>query len=425
MQLRIEKIVTGGYGLARVQNDNLPLELKPESDPKEARGANQVILVEGALPGEVVEAEPIPSKGVLRARVTDVLEASKQRVPAENLPPTLNLAHASYEAQLEYKREFVLESLERIGKISATVLPTHPSPDRWHYRTVVQYAISGGRVGYRGRESHDFVALAGDPIASEQIHDLLERLNPRELGEAKEIVLRSSRLTGEVLVALIGDGDRSGYGKAAHHLAGVGAAGVSLAPPDKVRFGKGAKLLWGEKTVLEKFGALELSVSATGFAQVNPLAASELYLKALKLAGKGQHALDLYGGAGSIGLNLASQFERVTVLDVSREALERGDRDANRLKIGNVEFFEGEAADMKRDVDLIVLDPPRAGLDKKTLERISASKAQRTVYISCDPSTWGRDVGVLARAGWKLTHVEPWDFYPQTAHVEVLSLLER
>jgi len=424
LELKIEKIVTGGYGLARVKTEQLPLEPGTTSE-SEARAGSQVILVEGALPGETVEAVSIPAKGVLRARVSRVLEASPERVPAENLPPTLNLAHASYQAQLEYKRQFVLESLERIGKVSAEVRPTQPSPDRWHYRTVVQYALEGGRVGYRGRESHNFVALTGDPIASEQIHDLLERLNPKELGEAKEIVLRSSRLTGEVLVALIGEGERSGYGKAAHHLAGVGAAGVSLAPPDKVRFGKGAKLLWGEKTVLEKFGALELSVSATGFAQVNPLAASELYLKALELAGKGQHALDLYGGAGSIGLNLASQFEKVTVLDVSREALERGDRDKARLNIENVEFFEGEAKDMRRDVDLIVLDPPRAGLDKKTLERISASKAQRVIYISCDASTWGRDVGVLTRAGWKVRHVQPWDFYPQTAHVEVLSLLER
>ena len=115
MELKIEKIVTGGYGLARVKGE--PLALEPESEAKpETRGAgSQVILVEGALPGERVEAEPIASKGVLRARVTRVLEPSERRVPAENLPPTLNLAHANYEAQLEYKREFVLESLERIG----------------------------------------------------------------------------------------------------------------------------------------------------------------------------------------------------------------------------------------------------------------------------------------------------------------------
>jgi 23S rRNA (uracil1939-C5)-methyltransferase len=409
MVLQIEKVVAGGYGLAR--------------------DAGQVVLVAGALAGERVRVQATPSKGVLKARLLEVLEASPDRVEVHDLPPTLDLAHAEYAAQLEIKRGFVLEALVRIGKLEGEVEPTRASPDRWHYRSVTQYAVSGPveqrQLAYRERGSHRPRAVKHDPVASDPINTLLSKLEPGKLGNTLELVLRSSFANGDVVAALIGDAPRSNYSRAAMHLADLGVSGVSLARAGKRRFTGKVGVLWGEPTILERYGNLDVSVSASGFAQVNPKAATELYLEAVAWAGTGGTALDLYGGAGALGLQLAHSYQKVMVLDIALEGLDRGYADAERLGLTNVQYHQGDAMMMPSDIDTILLDPPRAGLDTEVLVKIQDSSAEKIIYISCDPATWARDVGRLVRQGWNLKRVIPWDFYPQTSHVEVLSLLER
>jgi 23S rRNA (uracil1939-C5)-methyltransferase len=175
---------------------------------------------------------------------------------------------------------------------------------------------------------------------------------------------------------------------------------------------------------MERYGDFELTITASSFAQINPLAAGELYGTTRDLAGSGAHAIDLYGGSGALGFHL--NFERVTIIEINPEAVARGERDAERLGLSHVQFVRGDAARLGgMFADVITLDPPRAGLSKETLEAVLMARASKLVYVSCDPATWARDVGRLVRAGYKLTHIEPWDFYPQTSHVEVLSVLER
>lgn len=403
--LTIEKMVTGGYGLARLDG--------------------QVILVEGALPEEHVRVELIRGKGVQRARILEIVQASADRLPDDGMPSTLNLTHASYAAQLRYKQGFVQESLERIAKIQHPVHDTRPSPHTWQYRSVVQYALGSQGAGYRDRQSHQVQTLRHDPAAHPSISALLERLEWHRLAGAQELVLRASFSSNEIVAAFIGEGQAAQYGRMAHHLADMGVVGVSWAAPHKRRFGSDLQLLWGDALILERYGRYDLSVSASGFAQVNPLAAGELYLKAAELAGKGRHALDLYGGSGALGLHVSDQFVRVTVLDVARESLKRGEQDAKRLGINNVRYRQGDAAHMPDDADTIIIDPPRAGLSPEVRQNIQNSSAKRLVYIACDPATWARDVGEYVRNGWTLCEVIPWDFYPQTAHVEVLSVLVR
>ncbi|HEX2863019.1 MAG TPA: class I SAM-dependent RNA methyltransferase, partial [Deinococcales bacterium] len=167
-------------------------------------------------------------------------------------------------------------------------------------------------------------------------------------------------------------------------------------------------------------------VTATGFAQVNPPAAGGLYERAAELAGTGGLAVDLYGGSGGIGFHLAAGFERVTVLEINAAAVERGQADAARLDLGNVDFLRGDATRLGGlRPDVVTVDPPRAGLSPEVLAAVAACGASRVVLVSCDPATWARDAAALAGAGFRLRSVQPFDFYPQTSHVEVLSLLER
>lgn len=403
--LEIEKLVAGGLGLAR--------------------DASGVVLVRGALPGERVTASIRAGKGVRQGTAQDILRRSPFRVDAPDLP-TADLAHAAYGAQLEYKRGFVQEALARIAKLRHAVAETVPSPREWHYRNTAQYLVTPRGLAYRERRGQDALVVQADPLVMERIWEVVQRLDPAQLDPATEVAFRASHLTGEVLAALIGSGEPRQFLRASDHLLDAGVVGVSLAQPAGRRFSAGVRLIAGESDVQEQFGQVQVSVSATGFAQVNPQAAGLAYIRAAVLAGSGDHAADLYGGTGAIGRHLAPNFRKVTVLDTSSEALARGRQDVQRAHERNITFRQGDAGRLSAlGTDVIVVDPPRAGLDEAARASLHGSTAERLVYVSCDPATWARDVGDLVRRGWRLGEVTPHDFYPQTSHVEIVSVLER
>ncbi len=407
-RLRIEKLVPGGLGLCRLPD-------------------GRIALVRGGLPGELVEATLRTYKGKLDGVVSRVLEPSENRVDVpRSSPPTMDLAHANYATQCEIKRGFVLDALTRIGKVSAEVLPTRPSPQEWRYRNGAQYLVTPKGLAYRRPGSNDPFVVREDPLVTELITDGLGDLEIELLEPATEIAFRASLETGEVLACLIGLGKTRDYFNAREHLRELGVLGVDFAFASlEGRFREGFTHLWGQERVLERYGEHLMSVNAASFAQVNPGAASQLYARVAELAGKGGSALDVYGGSGGLAFQLAPHFELVTVLEVSPEAVSRGRSDAGRLGLTNVGFIEGDAARMvKLESDLVAIDPPRAGLSDVALEALLKLRPARLLYVSCDPATWARDVGKLVRdGGYTLEIVEPWDFYPQTSHVEVLSLL--
>lgn len=405
LTLEIEKVVAGGLGLARDESG--------------------VVLVRGALPGEKVVAQVRVGRGVRQGVVREILAASPDRIEAPELP-TADLAHAKYAAQLQYKRDFVREALSRIAKLSHGVAETVASPAEWSYRNAAQYLITPDGLAYRERQGNQPQVFQSDPLVMKQIQQIIDRLDPEKLAPASEIAFRASVLTGEVVAALIGLGESSRYLVASDHLLDMGVVGVSLAQPAGKRFSAGVRLIAGESEIREQFGDVQVTVSATGFAQVNPAAAGLAYQRVKALAGTGEHAVDLYGGSGAIGRHLSAAFRRVTVLDSSEEALARGRQDVSVNGQDNVTYRHGDAARFSElGTDVIVVDPPRAGLSESARQHIQDSTADRLVYISCDPATWARDIGFFGRYGWKLGEVVPHDFYPQTSHVEIVSVMDR
>ncbi len=400
-------MVSGGLGLARTESG--------------------VVLVAGALPTELVEVELKKKRGALEGTLLRVIQPSEARVqPPRGTPPTADLAHASYSAQLEFKRGFVQEALQRIAKLETVVLPTKPSPLEWRYRSGAQYALSPVGLGYRIPLSHRIWMLYDDPLLMHGVADGLSSIKAASLEPTLEIAFRGSFLTGEVLACLIAKEEPHRFKKAVYHLKELGVAGVSYAFASlEGRFRAGTEHLWGADSILEQYGDFAVSVTASSFAQVNPMAASELYQEVAKVAGTGGLAIDLYGGSGVLGLHLAKNFVNVQVIEINPEAVARGAADAARLEVYNISFTRGDASRLSGIfADCIVLDPPRSGLEKDVLDAILLARAPRLVYVSCDPATWARDVAKLTRGGYKLSLVQPWDFYPQTNHVEVLSVLE-
>lgn len=371
-------------------------------------------------------------KGVLFGEVQAVDEPSAGRVEAPE-HPGLDLAHASYELQLEIKREVVVDAIGRALRRGVEVPPVVPSERVWGYRSVVQPAVAGGALGYRRPQSRKVVALAEDPVATAGVKAAWATV-ARRLGSAEaplqgvaEVVIRAND-AGEALMTLVATVPARKLLGAAHALTNGGVAGVAHATYDeRGRFRSGFERLAGARSIVQRYGRVELTVGHGSFAQPNVPAASRLFLDLTELAGEGSHAVDLYAGGGPIAMHLAPRFGRVTALELDRSAMTHGSADAKRQGFDNVAFVRGDAKrqPLPADAELLVVDPPRAGLAKEVREAIAASRAPRLIYVSCEVSTWARDVADLEARGFSLASVAPYDFYPHTHHVELLSLLVR
>ncbi len=406
VELRVERIVAGGYGLARTPDG--------------------VVLVRGALPGELVTARPMMRSGALHAHAIQILEAHPARTDG-SLPPGADLPVA-YGEQLGIKQALVAEALERVAKLETTVEPIHPSPRALGYRTAAQYAVvDGGGLGARAPGSDRIVTLDTDPLTAEPIAAAFAACSARTLHGLAEVSFRASLHEGRVVVGLHSQRISTQVERVARALEDAGVAGVVWGETDeRGRFRGRTRVLSGADRLIEDFGGVHATVTVQSFAQVNPPPAGALYREAATLAGTGARALDLYAGAGVLGMHLAGAFDEVVAVEIAADAVRRGEADARRLGLGSVRFHRGDARAGARylPADVVVVDPPRAGLADDVTDVLAEHAPRRVVYVSCDPTTWARDVARLVGRGYSLRFVRPYDFYPFTHHVEVLSVLE-
>ena len=425
LPLTVERMVHGGAALARTE-------------------VGAVALVTGALPGETVRADVRREKGVLIGAVVEVLSASPDRVPA-NVHPGLDYSFMSYERQLVEKRAVVADALSRARAQArraddglaaaprltpADVPAVVAAPAPWGYRNSVQPAAAAAGLGYRLPGSNEVLVLGADPSATSGVNAAwAQALSVRANRAAgiHELVIRAND-AGEALVALVSNAPARKLIPLAHALVQTGVAGVVHAPYDpRGRFRSGAERLAGARFVLQGYGDVLLTMNAMSFVQPNPAAAAVLYRELARWAGQGASATELYAGGGAISFHLAPNFGRVVAVEIDRGAVTRGQRDAERLGFANVEFVRQDArsASIPAGTELLVVDPPRAGLSADTRAAAVASDAKRLIYVSCDAATWARDVADFEAKGFELTRFQPHDFYPQTHHVEILSELTR
>jgi 23S rRNA (uracil1939-C5)-methyltransferase len=372
VHLHIEKVVHGGDGLARL----------PGADER-----RQAIFVPFTLPGERVRVELGPqARGRREGRLLEVLEPAPGRVapPCEVFGRCggCQLQHASAELQLELKRAILLESLARLGGIEwAGEIALHASPP-WGYRNRIRVqAVPGVGVGYYERESRRLVPITRCPIASPAINAGLA-----ELAAAPP----ARRETIELAVD--------------NHDQGLHATGPLEFVVEGHRY----------------------RVSSGAFFQANRFLAGEL-VRAVTAGLSGASAVDLYSGVGLFALPLAGAFARVEAVEGSPAAA----ADLRHNAQGRpVEVIEEEALEFLRrrpgaPLDLMVADPPRAGLGPDVVEAILRHAPARLHLVSCDPATLARDLRALTAAGYRLAALHLFDLFPQTAQIESLALLER
>ncbi|MGU8346409.1 23S rRNA (uracil(1939)-C(5))-methyltransferase RlmD [Clostridium perfringens] len=422
------------------------------------------IFIEGALKGEKVKVRIVKvNKNFAYGKLMEVLEASEERV---NPPCAIykrcggcKLQHASYKAQLDFKWDRVKDCVSKIGKLDPSIVKYPLGMENpWRYRNKVQLPIGliNGevKIGFFAPRSHDIIdmesCLIQDEIGDKVVkltREWIEKFNIRpynvdgeydEKGIVRHIMIRRGFTTNEVMVVLVTNGEKLPYKEEFVDLMVKNIPGIKSiiqninSKKTNVILGLESKTLWGEDTVSDYIGDFRFNISPLSFFQVNPIQTEVLYGKALEYANLtgNEEVFDAYCGTGTITLFLSQKAKKVYGVEIIPQAIDNAWINAKENKVENVEFFVGESEVVIPDLinkgvkaDVVVVDPPRKGCDKKLLDAITHIDAKKIVYVSCDPSTLGRDLKVLEENGYKTLEVQPVDMFPNTAHIENVALL--
>ncbi|MDM0989767.1 23S rRNA (uracil(1939)-C(5))-methyltransferase RlmD [Clostridium perfringens] len=424
------------------------------------------IFIEGALKGEKVKVRIVKvNKNFAYGKLMEVLEASEERV---NPPCAIykrcggcKLQHASYKAQLDFKWDRVKDCVSKIGKLDPSIVKYPLGMENpWRYRNKVQLPIGliNGevKIGFFAPRSHDIIdmesCLIQDEIGDKVVkltREWIEKFNIRpynvdgeydEKGIVRHIMIRRGFTTNEVMVVLVTNGENLPHKEEFVDLMVKNIPGIKSviqninSKKTNVILGLESKTLWGEDTISDYIGDFRFNISPLSFFQVNPIQTEVLYGKALEYANLtgNEEVFDAYCGTGTITLFLSQKAKKVYGVEIIPQAIDNAWINAKENKVENVEFFVGESEVVIPDLinkgvkaDVVVVDPPRKGCDKKLLDAITNIDAKKIVYVSCDPSTLGRDLQVLEENGYKTLEVQPVDMFPNTAHVETVVLMSK
>ncbi|MFS0556093.1 23S rRNA (uracil(1939)-C(5))-methyltransferase RlmD [Brevibacillus sp. 179-C9.3 HS] len=421
----------------------------------------KIVFVEGALPGEVVHAEVTEAREkYATAKLLRVVEKSASRTK----PPCpvyaecggCSLQHMDYAAQLASKQEIVIESLRKYARLNQpSVAPTIGMDNPWSYRNKAQFQVGKEKgkliAGLYQTGSHKLVNLEGCQVQHEATTKIVQTAKQiveelgipvydekKRTGVIRTIVARVAFATGETQLTLVTATPEIPRVKELilelrtrlPELVGI-AQNVNTQKTSLV-FGDKTVSLWGKASIAEKLGELSFDLSARAFFQLNPEQTQKLYNQvktAAGLTGK-ELVLDLYCGTGTIGLWLAPYAREVRGIELIPEAVEDANRNAERNNAANASFHVGRAevlmprwAKQGTRPDVVVVDPPRTGLDDALIRSLLDVQPKKIVYVSCNPSTLAKDVGKLMQR-YELVCVQPVDMFPHTAHVECTVLLK-
>jgi 23S rRNA (uracil1939-C5)-methyltransferase len=429
LDLEVDSLAFGGRGVARV--------------------GGFVVFVAGGLPGDRVRAEVTKAKRrFAEARAVELLRGGGDRVADrcthEGEPcPGAPWQGLDYARQLVHKREQVDEALRRIGGLDGFELEEiEPALERWRYRNKLEYSwgMREGEtiLGFHAPGRWDLVVGVEDCLlgsergnaarnavrewAREETVEPYDR--PSGDGVLCNLVVREGRRTGQIQTRLVTTPSRFPKPPVDLHTAVEPGAGSSEGPTGAL----------GEETLHEKLCGLDFEISHSAFFQTNTEMAERLYGVAAELAAPsgGERLFDLYCGIGTIGLTMAPKAGEVWGLELVPEAIADAERNAERNRIANAHFLAGSARTGLRPLleragkpDVVLLDPPRAGLSQKIVRRVLECEAKRIVYVSCNPTTLAPNAAQMVEAGYSLVRVRPVDMFPQTPHIECVALLER
>lgn len=463
LELDIEDIAAGGEGVGKVDGF--------------------VVFVPGAAPGDRLEIElVVVKKKYARAQIVKILKPSFRRVrprcPSYDVCGGCQLQHIDYDSQLMFKTKMVKDAISHLGLLEGVdVRPCRGMKNPWNYRNKAQMMVagrpyfsakhggslasdaeSGGPArrrpyfGFYAQRSHRvvpieecFIQSADNSRVLKAARSMVERLQwepysaATRSGFLRYVIARSTQ-SGQTLLLLVSAQPTlpqikeflSGVRQRVPELKGVL---INVNPGEtNVVLGSVTRTLWGQDYLVEEVAGLKFRISATSFFQVNPWGLSTIYhyLDEFLTIRPKDAVLDAYCGVGSMALYLARKARRVVGIDSALSAIEdaKVNSDLNDLK--NTSFSVGAVEKVLprfyRDGERFaaaVLDPPRKGCDLEALNTVSRMRIPKLVYVSCNPATLARDLGILKSLGYHTESIQPIDMFPQTYHVESVATLTR
>jgi 23S rRNA (uracil1939-C5)-methyltransferase len=468
LELKIEDYAFGGKGIARIRSEE----------------GTFVVFVPNTLPGQLVKAQVNKSsKNYAECKLIDVLEPSENEVevPFQDIPgaPYIQLP---IELQHQYKKESTLSLFKRIGKvenIEALFDEFITSPNVFHYRNKMEYGFSA--IGYdrvTKRDKDEFtlgfkrrgVWWMGDNLEKDsglfdkQMEDNLKNIRqycietglepwhgPKKTGFFRYFVVRKSFKTNELLCNLVttsGELPNFDLQKFASFLKGIFGerlAGLLHTINDEtgdrtIATAGSLDLIYGKDKIVEELLGLNFEISMKSFFQTNPKCAEKLYNKVVEYVLEDKTkvdntvVMDLFCGTGTIGQIVASKSDNAKIVgvDIVASAIDDAQKNAKRNNIDGLQFYAADVGKFlsahpqyKDKIKTIILDPARAGIAPKTLQKIIDLNADRMVYVSCNPATQARDTELLSEAGYLIKKISLVDQFPHTSHIETVVLFER
>ncbi len=441
VKLEIESISNDGSGVARLDG--------------------MAVFVPMTAPGDVAEVKIVKTLKTHAFGVLCRIETpSPLRVdpgcPVYRLCGGCSLRHIDYEAELGIKSGWVKENLRRLSRVDIELDRAIPSPCHGRYRNKAQYPVrmldGEMRAGFFRARSHGLVPIGDCALQPEVFSGIVGEVlafcrengvtaydESTNTGVLRHVFLRRAETSGEIMLCLIINARRlAAAGELVARLKtsypGVTTVTVNInRERTNVIFGEKALILTGSGIITDELCGVKLGLSAQSFYQVNRAAAERLYLAAREYAAlNGDDVLlDLYCGAGAVGLSMAAFVRELIGVETSEPAVLDARRNAAQNGISNARFLcadAGEAAARLAGenvkVDVVVVDPPRKGLAPEIPVIIARLKPKRLVYISCDSATLARDAARLNELGFAMTRARAVDLFPRTAHIEAVALFE-
>jgi len=446
VSLRIEDLAFGGPGVARHEG--------------------YVVMVSHALPGDLVKVEVDKvRRSYAEASTLEIVEPSPERVGARcthfGVCGGCRWQDLDYTAQLAYKKKQVVEALRRIGRIGEEieVADPLPSPELFFYRNKMEFSFGrtpdgGLTLGLHPAGSYvDVFDLKECFLQSELSNSVIEtireecvrhKLEPYNVktheGFLRYLTVREGKLTGELMVNLVtAEGDVAPVAEMAKIVAAKAPALVSFirsvnSRKATVAVGESEEVLYGRPYITERIGGATFEITASSFFQTNSRQAERLYATVLEAAklGPEDRVLDLYSGTGTISILAAAGVKEVRGVESHPDSVRNAERNAALNGRRNCFFIRADVkkaltamAGDQQPPTVMTVNPPRAGLTKSVIHHMLRLRPERIVYVSCNPATLARDLGLICERDYTLRWVRPVDMFPHTSHIECVVQIER
>lgn len=422
------------------------------------------VFVDGAITGDIVKARIAKSKkNYAVGDLVEIIKPSPDRVeprcPLTGICGGCTMMNLDYKKQLELKRSIIFENLVRIGKLeNPNLKPIIGMEDPYHYRNKAQFPVGLNEkgeveIGFYKKRSHDIIAFDECHIQHPSNTKILEIIKNFVLenkiliydektgrGTLRRIVTRVGYKTGEIMVVLVtSDAKNHGFEILARRLHEADPNIKSViqninSSKGNAILGQENKLIFGKEKIIDYLHDFRFEISAHSFYQVNPVQTDVMYSKALEYADLtgNETVFDLYCGIGTISLFLSQKAKKVYGIEIVPQAIEDAKRNAQINNVVNAEFIVGKAEVevpklYKKGIraDVVVVDPPRKGIEEIVLRTIADMQVPRIVYVSCNPATMARDIDILTQLGYEMNECTGIDNFCHSMHTECVVKLTR